>query len=112
VLWLKDQFQKLRSDPELDDISNDELKKYLLEIYDKRKVVNGRLYNNATEDNEIMTQEQFINEYLNKPYILSGYACFYENQENSINISSKALENLGDMRKVYKKKMEASEHRF
>lgn len=57
-----------------------------------------------------MTQEQFINMYLNEGYILSGYACMYKNQENSINISSAALENLGNMRKKYKKKMEAAEH--
>lgn len=48
--------------------------------------------------------------YLNEPYVLSGYACFYQNQDNSVNISSAALENLGDMRKVNKKKMEAAEH--
>ena len=57
-----------------------------------------------------MTQEQFINEYLNKPYILSGYACFYQNQDNMVNISSAALENLGEMRKFNKKKMEAAPH--
>lgn len=34
----------------------------------------------------------------------------YENQDNSVNISSAALENLGDMRKFNKKKMEAAEH--
>ena len=48
--------------------------------------------------------------YLNEPYVLSGYACFYQNQDNSVNISSAALENLGDMRKFNKKKMEAAEH--
>ena len=48
--------------------------------------------------------------YLNEPYILSGYSCFYKNQDNSINISSAALENLGNMRKKYKKQMEAAEH--
>lgn len=68
------------------------------------------MYNNATADNTILTQEQFINMYLNEPYILSGYACFYRNQHDSINISSAALENLGAMRKVNKKKMEAAEH--
>lgn len=93
------------------DVSNEDLKKYLLETYEKRRLVNGRLYNNTTNDNIIMNQEQFINEYLNKPYILSGYSCFYKNQDDSINISSAALENLGDMRKFNKKKMEAAEHR-
>lgn len=82
----------------------------MLKIYEKRYLVNCRLYNNATADNQIMTQEQFINEYLNKPYILSGYSCFYKNQDDGINISAAALENLGDLRKVNKKKMEAAEH--
>jgi len=111
TLWLKEQYQKLRMDPELSDYTNDELKEYLLKIYDGRKIYNGRLYNNATNDNQVMTQEQFINKYLNEPVILSGYSCLYQNQDNSINISAKALENLGDMRKFYKKKMEAAEHR-
>ena len=57
-----------------------------------------------------MTQEQFINEYLNKPYILSGYSCLYKNQDDAVNISSAALKNLGDMRKFNKNKMEAAEH--
>lgn len=57
-----------------------------------------------------MTQEQFINEYLNYPYILSGYACFYKTQNEGLNITAAALENLGEMRKVNKKKMEAAEH--
>ena len=57
-----------------------------------------------------MTQEQFINKYLNEPFILSGYSCLYKNQNDSINISSAALENLGEMRKFNKKKMEAAEH--
>lgn len=86
------------------------MKNYLLEKYEKRRLVHGRLYNNATMDNIALTQEQFINEYLNKPYILSGYACFYKNQNDSVNISSAALANLGKMRKANKKKMEAAEH--
>ena len=81
-----------------------------MKVYETRRIVKGRLYNNATSDNTVLTQEQFINMYLNEPYVLSGYACFYQNQDNSINISSAALENLGDMRKVNKKKMEAAEH--
>lgn len=48
--------------------------------------------------------------YLNMPYILSGYACFYENQHDKVNISSAALENLGNERKKNKKKMEAAPH--
>ena len=109
-MWCREMFDKLRSNPSLAEFSDAELQKYLVEKYETRRVVNGRLYNNATNENVIMSQESFINEYLNKPYILSGYSCFFENQDNSVNISAKALENLGDMRKVNKKKMEAAEH--
>lgn len=109
-LWLQERFKKLRMEPELDKISNDELKRYLLKVYDRRRLSEGRLCNSATAENQVMNQEQFINMYLNKPYILSGYACFFENQDNSTNISSAALENLGDRRKFNKKKMEAAEH--
>lgn len=57
-----------------------------------------------------MTQEQFIDLFLNKEYILSGYACLYKDHHNGINISSKALEALGALRKKFKKMMEASPH--
>lgn len=82
----------------------------MLKAYDERHLCQGRLYNNTTNKDRIMNQEDFINIFLNKPYILSGYACLYENQDNSVNISAAALENLGDMRKFNKKKMEAAEH--
>lgn len=90
-------------DPELNDFSNEELKNYLLRIYENRRLTTGRLFNNANNENVAMTQEQFINTYLNEPYILSGYGCFYKNQNDSVNLSSAALENLGNMRKKYKK---------
>ena len=77
-LWLQERFKKLRMEPELDKISNDELKRYLLKVYDKRRLSEGRLYNSATAEDQVMNQEQFINMYLNKPYILSGYACFQD----------------------------------
>lgn len=110
TLWLQEMYKKLRMEPALDGISAEEIKKYLMKVYDDRRIVSGRLYNNQTSENNIMTQEEFINLFLNKPYILSGYACLYENQDNSVNVSSAALENLGDMRKFNKKKMEAAEH--
>jgi len=109
-LWLQDQFQKLRSDPDLDDYTNEELRDYLLKVYDKRYISEGRLFNNVTNDNSIITQEQFINQYLNEPYILSGYGVFFKDQDNATNISSAALENLGKMRNEYKEKMKSAEH--
>jgi len=109
-LWLKEQFKKLRESEIADKFTNQELKEFLLNKYSSRRVSEGRFFNNSTSDNEIMTQEQFINKYLNEPLILSGYACLYKNQNDSVNISSKALENLGEMRKFNKKKMEAAEH--
>ena len=110
LLWIKEQYEKLRANPELKDVKDSELKEYLLNTYKNRRLVNGRLYNNATNENAIMDQEQFINTYLNKPFILSGYSCFFKNQNDSINISSAALGNLLEMRKFNKKKMEAAEH--
>lgn len=107
---MQDQLKKLRSNPALKDISDKELIEFVSKKYNERRTVEGRIYNNATSDNSIVTVEQFINMYLNKPYILSGYSCFYKNQDNSVNISSAALENLGDMRKFNKKKMEDAEH--
>ena len=56
-----------------------------------------------------MYLEQFINLFLNSTYILSGYNCLYKNQDEEINIGALALENLLNMRKFYKNKMEASE---
>lgn len=109
-LWLKEQFERLRRNDKLKHLSDSELSKFLLKKYDERRLVNGRFYNNTDNKNELMTQEDFINMYLRRPYILSGYACFYENQNNSQNISSLALENLGDLRKFNKKKMEAAVH--
>jgi hypothetical protein len=56
-----------------------------------------------------MTLEQFINLFLNSTFILSGYNTLYKNQDEEINIGALALENLLNMRKFYKNKMEASE---
>jgi len=109
-LWLKDQFSKLRKVYDPNEVSNDVLKKLLLEEYDKRRLVKGRFFSNTNFTNEVMNQEQFINLYLNSPYILSGYATLYKNQANTINISSAALKFLGDSRKIYKAKMEESEY--
>ena len=110
ALWMQEQFQRLRKIYTKDELTNEEIKEILFEAYEKRRLVEGRLYNNRTNDNEIMNQEQFIDLFLNRPYILSGYAALYENQENSINIGSAALEFLLTSRKKYKKLQEQSEY--
>jgi hypothetical protein len=109
-LWMKEQFQRLRKIYTKDELSKEEIIEILLEAYSKRRLVEGRLYNNRTNDNEVMNQEQFIDLFLNRPYILSGYAALYENQDNSINIGSAALEFLLSSRKKYKKLQEQSEY--
>lgn len=110
-VWLKDVYEKLLLDPEIKErFMPNELKEYLLEKYSERRLVEGRLYNNATLENTVMNQERFINKFLNEECILSGYAAMFENQDNSINVSAAALESLGELRKFYKKKMEAAEH--
>ena len=110
ILWLQEQVQKIRKVYSVEEFSNEDLAKYLLEKYNSRRIVNGRFYNNTNNSNEVWTQEQFINYFLNSETILSGYSCFYENQDNSVNIGSNALKCLLDNRKFYKKKMEASEY--
>jgi hypothetical protein len=109
-LWLREQYQKLRKIYDPAEISNEELKDLLVSEYDKRRLVQGRFYSNTTQKNEVMNQEQFVDLFLNKPLILSGYAALYENQDNSINIGSSALKTLLDSRKVFKRKMEESEY--
>lgn len=109
-LWLKEQYQKLRRIYDPTELSNEELRDLLVSEYGKRRLVQGRFYSNTTQKNEVMNQEQFIDLFLNKPLILSGYAALYENQDNSINIGSSALKTLLDSRKIYKRKMEESEY--
>lgn len=109
-MWLNDQFQKLRAVPALKHKTDRELQEYLVKKYEERRIVKGRFHNNATSSNQVMSQETFINMYLKEPYILTGYSCFYKTQDDAVNISSAALDNLGMMRKINKKKMEASEH--
>jgi hypothetical protein len=109
-LWLKEQYQKLRKIYDPTEFSNEELRQLLMSEYEKRRVVQGRFYSNTTQKNEVMSQEQFVDLFLNKPLILSGYAALYENQDNSINIGSSALKTLLDSRKVFKRKMEESEY--
>jgi len=110
-LWMAEQYNKLKLDPEImAAYSKEEIRAYLEDAYSKRHISNGRLYNNVDHSNQILTQEQFINYYLNLPYVLTDYATFYKTQKDCVNISAKALETLGKLRKVNKKKMEAAEH--
>jgi hypothetical protein len=109
-LWLKEQYSRLRKIYDPSQLSNEEIKDILLKKYNERRLVVGRLYSNTTQKNEAMNQEQFIDLYLNKPYILSGYAALYEDHGSSINIGSSALKFLLDSRKNFKKKMEESEY--
>jgi len=110
TLWMQEQFSRLRKIYTKEELSTDAIRILLTESYDARRTVAGRLYNNSTNTNEIMTIEQFIDLFLNRPYILSGYAALYENQDNSINIGSAALEFLLSSRKKFKKMQEASEY--
>ena len=107
-LWLKEQYSRLRKVYTKEEVSGAEIQKLLFKKYDERRIVEGRLYSNATEENEIMNQEEFINTFLNSEYTLSGYATFFKDQANSVNIGSSALKFLLDSRSVYKKKQEAS----
>jgi len=93
-----------------DEVSNESLKEYLLKTYDERNTLTGRFFNNVTRKNTIMTLEQFIDTYLNMPYILSGYTTLFKNQDDSINIGAAALEFLLDSRSKYKAKMQAAEY--
>jgi arsenate reductase-like glutaredoxin family protein len=109
-LWMKDQFYKLRRVYSKEEVSNEEIRKLLEESYGGRKLIKGRLYNNMNHSNEAMTQEQFVDLFLNKPYVLSGYATLYEDQKTQVNIGSAALSFLLDSRKTFKTKMEESEY--
>lgn len=110
LLWLKDQFEKIRLAIPKEEISSEDLKKYLLKKYESRYLSDGRFYNNTDNSNVVMNQEEFINKFINSDLILSGYACLYENQDNAENISSKALNFLLTSRKKYKKMQGEAEY--
>ncbi len=108
--WIGDQARKLRRYYTQEELSNDELKKFLLAEYEKRKKPVGRMYNNLTKDNKQMELESFINAYLNGDNVLTGYNVLVGSQNSGqrpINIL--ALEDILDQRKHYKKKMQAAE---
>ena len=110
LLWLREQYSKLRKMLTPEEASDEDIQKLLLGKYLKRRIVTGRFFNNVTEKTYQMSQEDFINLFLNKPYIMSGYGVLFENQDNSENIATDALQYLLTSRKEYKKKMVQSEY--
>lgn len=106
VEWLKENYSRLRVIYSKEDMSNDELKEFLLSEYDKRSNPIGRFFNNVTNDNKEMNVENFINYYLNNDYILTGYNVLIKNQETSKPVAIEALKYILAQRKVYKNKME------
>ena len=109
-LWIRDQFEKIRLAVPAEVISNEDLLKKLAAIYETRHVSEGRFFNNLSNENMIMTQEGFINRFLNCPYVLSGYAALFENQDNVKSVSSDALNDLRTSRKKFKKMMGQAEY--
>ena len=107
--WLQEQFTRLRKLYSAEELSNEELKVFLVNEYNKRKTVNGRLYNNTTKDNKIMSIESFINMFLNDDNILTGYNTLVKNQYNNKTIAIDALVYILGQRGVYKKKMQEAE---
>ena len=64
-LWLKDNFDKIRMRYSPEELSNQEIQKYLMEEYDKRYKPVGRFMSNVTCENEVMSLEKFINKIIN-----------------------------------------------
>ena len=90
-------------------ITNEELKLKLLNIYNNRYIAKGRFFNNNTNENQILTVEEFINYFLNSESILTGYNVLIKNQHQQTSIAIKALENILNKRKYYKQLMEKAE---
>ena len=109
VEWLKQIVAQIRTVIPVEEYSNEELKKTLLDIFENRKTVNGRFLNNTTNENKVISVESFINYFLNSNSILTGYNVLIKNQNEQTSIAIKALENILDQRKHYKKLMEQSE---
>lgn len=106
TLWMQDQFRKIKM--VLPDASNEEIQKLLVEEYEKRRLVEGRFFNNVKNESKKMTQEMFINYYLNNNCIMSGYTTLFNGHDGSVNIAAEALQFLLTSRKVFKKKMTES----
>jgi len=103
-LWMKDQLDKIRMKYSEEELSNEEIFKYLNDKYEKRYKPVGRFMSNVTFENKIMSVEQFINTVINSNEILSGYCTLFMNH-GTRNIAANALKYFLDQRKVYKNKM-------
>lgn len=109
VEWIKLQATRLRSLFSQEELSNEELQKFLLDEYSKRKTIEGRYFNNQTNDVKRMTIEQFINYFINGDKILTGYNVLINSHESTKTVAIEALEYILDQRKYYKKLQEKSE---
>ena len=97
-LWMKEMFEKIRLMISPDELSNEELQKYLMKVYDERYQPMGRFMNNISKTNKKMSLETFINWYINSDMILSGYCCLFKNHETT-NIAANALTYILNQRK-------------
>lgn len=104
-LWISDSFKKIRLSMTEDEISNDDLYKYLINKYEQRVTRTGRYFNNINNKNFLMTVESFLNYFINSDLVLTGYCTLFRNQNSATSIVSKALVYLLDIRSVYKKEM-------
>lgn len=105
VLWLRDQIQRLRRIYSKDDISNNDLKKILLDAYGKRKNPEGRFYNASSNSNTPMTLEAYLDMFLNSGDTLTGYSVMMKNQNVASSAAIEALGHILDERSIYKKEM-------
>ena len=105
-LWFIDSFRKLRMVYTPEQISDADLKQYLINKYRKRYLAKGRFYSNVLRKNELMTIEEFIDKFLNDDdVILSGYGCLFKSQDIQTSMALTAVKTLLARRKTNKKTM-------
>lgn len=107
-LWVEASYKKLRLRFSPEEVSDDELRKFLIAKYEARYRPIGRFFNNITYKNVSMSLEAFMNKVLNDEVILSGYCTLFADHKVR-NIAAEALTDLLDKRKYYKKLMEQQE---
>ena len=107
--WAKAQYDVIRTIYSKEDISDETLYKYIISEYEKRYIHSGYIYNNVKNEYQKLTQEEFINYYLNSDAILSGYATLFNNQNKKHILSFDLLTSLLGTRKKYKKQMLVAE---
>ena len=107
LLWIDSMKNKLRKVFTTAEVSNQDLKNYLLNAYNNRCNPDGRFFSNITNNNEKMNLEEFINYYINSDCILTGYNCLFKNQvaNGGWPISIEALQDTLKQRKISKKEM-------